>query len=262
MHVLITLFFAAVTAFLAWMSGRLAWTGLRGSFRTLGWRRTEGTVARSEVVDGNPMVVVQARRARRLDVVVEYDVAGVRYATGRISALGRPEDLYYAGRTLGRLRRRFAPGARVPVHYDPSSPADALLLRAEWGKLAVASFFALVFGAAVPLIVWAGFTLLEPARMRESKARQSMALYAPAALAYLDAHPELGRPQFARGFSKGGPDRTPADSPGGDWTFDVVTTEGYYLLRAVDGRVVEVSRWENPSGDPPWLLSLRRLLGA
>lgn len=262
MHVLIALFFAAATAVLAWLSGRLLWTGLRGSLRTVGWRRTTGTVVRSDVLDGTPVVLVQARRARRFDVTVEYEAAGVRYATSRISALGRPEDLFYAGRTLRRMRRRFAPGARVAVHYDPAAPGDALLLRVEWGKLALGSLFTLLFGAAVPLILWGSVTFLEPTRLRESKARQALARQAPpAVLAYLEAHPELGRPQHVRGFQKGGPDRAPSAPSSGDWTFDVVTTEGYYHLRAEQGRIVEVSRWENPGGDPAWLLSLRRVVG-
>lgn len=263
MHVLIGIFFATGTAFLAWMSGRLVLTGLRGTLRTVGWRRTMGTVIRADVVDGTPLVLVQARRAKRLDLAVEYDVAGVRYATGRVSALGRPEDLFYAGRTLARMRRRFAPGARVPVHFDPASPGDALLLRVEWGKLLLGGFFTLLFGVAAPLVLWGSLTYLEPTRLRESKARQALARQAPAVvLTYLEDHPELGRPQHVRGFSKGGPDGAPVASSGGAWTFDVVTTEGYYHLRAEDGRIVDVTRWENPSGEPPWLLSLRRLVGA
>jgi hypothetical protein len=261
MHVLIALFFASVTAILAWSSGRLLWTGLRGSLRTAGWRRTVGTVVRADVLDGDPLVLVQARRARRLDVEVEYEVDGARYTTGRVSALGRPEDLFYAGPTLARLRRRFARGARVPVHYDPASPGDALLLRAEWGKLAVGGFFTLLFATAVPLILWTGITVFEPTRLRESNARQALARQAPVVLAYLDAHPELGRPQHVRGFSQGGPHGHPPTTAGGDWTFDVETTLGYQRLRATRGRIVEVTRWENPSGDPAWLLSLRRRLG-
>lgn len=257
----ITVFFTFATAFLAWGSGRLLWTGLRGSLRTFGWRRTMGTVVRCELRDGDPIVIAQARRARRLDVAVEFLVDGVRYTTGQVSALGRPEDMFYTGRTLGRMRHRFVPGAQVPVYYDPAAPADALLLRAEPGKLLLVGFFTIVFGAAAPLILWGGLTVMEPTRLRETKAIQALERQAPPVLAYLQAHPELGRARFARGFSQGGPHDTLPTPLDAHWTYGLETTEGYYHFRAEDGMVVEVTEWKNPSGDPEWLLSLKRRIG-
>lgn len=261
MHIFIAIFFAAVTGFLAWTSGRLAWTGLRNSLRTIGWKRTTGTVLRCELADGDPLVIVHARRARRLDLAVEYVVGGVPYTTGQVSALGDPRALYYAGRTLGRMRRRFAPGAQVPVHYDPASPGDALLLRVEAGKLLLAGFFTLLFAAAAPLILWAGLTVMEPARLREAKAVQALARQAPPVLAYLRAHPELGQAQHARGFSVGWPHYAPNTSLTGNWSYGVETTTGYYFVRAEQGRVVEATLWENPSGDPAWVRAVKRMVG-
>jgi hypothetical protein len=257
----VTLFFTAVTAFLAWLSGRLVWTGLRNSLRTFGWRRATGTVVRFALVDGSPPVLVQGRHARSVDVAVEYSVGGVPYTTGRISALGEPRNLYYAGRTLGRMRRRFAQGARVPVYYDPAAPGDALLLRFEWGKLLVGSFFTVLLAAAAPLILWGGLTVMEPTRARETKALQALERQAPPVLAYLEAHPELGRAQHARGFWEGGPHDTPPTPLEGDWTFRLETTRGTYFIRAEDGRIVEAALSENPDGEPEWYRSLRRMVG-
>lgn len=257
----ITLFFTVATALLAHASGRFFWQGLRRTLRTIGWRRTTGTVARCELRDGTPVVIAQARRARSLELAVEYTVDGVSYTTGRVSALARPQQLFYAGPTLARLRRRFQPGARVPVHYDPASPGDALLLRAEPGKLLAGAFFTLVFGIAAPLILWGGLTVMEPTRAREVRALQALERQAPPVLAHLQANPALGRAQHARGFSEGGPFDTPPTTLAGDWIYGVETTEGYFHFHARQGSIVEVTEWENPSGDPRWVLAVKGWVG-
>lgn len=256
----ITIFFAAVTGFLAWLSGRLLWRGLRNSLRTIGWMRTTGTVVRCTLVDDAPTTELRMRGARRLDLAVAYTVRGAAYTTSRVSALGDPRDLYYARRTLRAMRRRFAEGARVPVTYDPASPGDALLLRAEPGKLLVVGVFALLFAATAPLLVWAGLTVGSPVRMRETKAHQALERQAPAVLAYVRAHPELGRVQRTLGYWEGGPDDAPPTPLDGDWTYLLETTNDAYLLRAESGRIVDVAVWEN-AGEPRWLGSLRRSMG-
>lgn len=256
----ITLFFAAATGILAWLSGRVFWTGLRGSLRTLGWRHATGTVVRCTLVDDAPTAELHFHGARRLDLAVAYQVDGVAYATGRVSALGDPRDLYYARRALRVMRRRFAEGARVRVTYDPASPGDALLLRAEPGKLLVAGLFTALFAATAPLLVWVGLTVGSPERMREAKAHQALERDAPAVLAYVHAHPELGRAQRARGFWEGGPHGTPPTALDGDWAYLVETTGEVYLLRAESGRIVAATVWEDP-GEPRWLRSARRAVG-
>jgi hypothetical protein len=129
----LALLVAASVGTAAWIAAFVYWWRLR---RAAGWACAPGTIRCSMVTPS-----ANVRGGKSLRVTYEFAVRGISLhgATPR-----RSGDMFFSDRQRERFARKFSPGQRVGVHYDPRDPTRNCLDRQDAGGIATLS------------VLWAG----------------------------------------------------------------------------------------------------------
>lgn len=133
----------------------LRWSGRAGMLllRCRRWPGVLGRVVHAELV----RVAVGGNVSWRAEVAVDYEVGGRAYTTRTLHPLERGVDELSGPRTQAvAMLRRFQPGERAAVTYNPADPADAVLVPEGWGMVAgmgITGAAFVVAAVAIPFIL-------------------------------------------------------------------------------------------------------------
>ena len=133
---------------------------------SLSWPETTGKIISSEIDSNTRRTAPKPNGTKRnvtdyeVSVYYAYDIAGQAYES---RSLRYGSSDFETRSEANKIRRRFMPGKKVAVYYDPKKPASAVLLRGtvnHWGQL-IGFTICLAVGLAL-LILMLRLTIRKP----------------------------------------------------------------------------------------------------
>jgi hypothetical protein len=124
-----------------------------------GWRMQSWSPAEAQVLHAETITISSSDTTTyRVEARYQYSVNGIDYVNNRVTHSTSADNLGDFQQSLGRrLEQHYRNGQTVQIWFDPSNPADAIIIRdIRWGLFGIKLIFVLAFGGMGFVLIYFG----------------------------------------------------------------------------------------------------------